>query len=353
MRRRGLAAAYVTAPISRRYLTGFTGTAGAVLVTHQSATFFTDFRYTERAESGEVAPSYDVVEVSRSATPILADVLKAEGIRRLGVEDRVLTVANHAILQRRLRQVHLFGLGPMLEELRGIKDDVELDALRRAVRATDVVFGETVRWLKHLKRSKRLPTEEAVAWKVRDIIHSRRLGEPAFDTIVASGKHAARPHHEPTTKRLKIGEMVIFDLGVKVDGYHADMTRTVFLGQPTSRQRAMYVTTLGAQAAAVRYLKRGGRRAAEADKVARRTIEAKFPGAFGHALGHGVGLEIHEHPTLSEKSKDVLRPGMVFSVEPGIYVPGEGGVRIEDLVLLKRSGSVVSGFSRTAKSVIL
>jgi len=122
---------------------------------------------------------------------------------------------------------------------------------------------------------------------------------------------------------------------VKINGYHADMTRTIFLGTPTTKQRKMYETTLRAQTAAIRYLKSGGRSAKQADAVARRVINAKFPGAFGHALGHGVGLEIHEHPKLAQNSKDVLKPNMVFSVEPGIYLPGEGGIRIENLVVLK------------------
>lgn len=353
MRRRVFRAAYFTAPVSRRYLTGFTGTAGAVLVTPHAAVFFTDFRYAERARRGEVSSVYDVVEVARSATPILADVLKGESVRRLGIEDREMTVASRDVLQRKLRRIRLIGFGILLEELRAVKDDVELDALRRAARATDVVFAETIRWLRHLKRVKRLPTEEAVAWKVRDIIHLRRLGELSFDTIIASGKHAARPHHEPTSKKFKLGEMVILDLGVKVDGYHADMTRTVFWGQPTARQRVMYLTTLKAQAAAIRYLKGGGRSAAEADRIARAVINKKFPGAFGHALGHGVGLEIHEHPTLSEESKDVLKPGMVFSVEPGVYLSGEGGVRIEDLVLLKEKRVEVLSRSPSALGTII
>lgn len=346
MRARSLPAIYFTAPTSRQYLTGFSGTAGAVLITPRgSGQFFTDFRYTERALS-EVAPEFQVHEVSRSTKALLVASLQQARVKRLGIEDSELTVAEFQSLQNRLPRIRLVGVGSLLLEQRGIKDNIELTTLRQAIRSTDDVFAIVVKWLRQMKRQKRLPTEEAIAWKIRDVIHTKRLGDLAFSTIVASGPNAARPHHEPTRKRLHLGEMVILDLGVKVGGYHADMTRTVFLGQPTARQRAMYLTTLQAQATAIRYLRQGGRSAGEADAVARKIIDAKFPRSFGHALGHGVGLEIHEYPTLGPKSKHVLKAGMVFSVEPGIYLKGEGGIRIEDLVLLKKDGCEVLSQSR-------
>ncbi len=349
----GLRAAYFASPIARRYFTGFRGTAGAVFVTPATATLFTDFRYVERAQD-EISSSVDVVEVTKGTAEFVKPALKAERVRQLGIEDHELTLVMHAGLKKRFSFCKLVGVGDLVEELRGIKDETELALLRQAIKATDLTFTELMRWLKQRKRAKRLPTEIEMAWKVRDIIHVRQYGELAFDTIIASGANAARPHHEPTTKRLKKGEMVIIDMGVKVDGYHADMTRTVFLGQPTAQQRDMYLTTLKAQTASIQYLKKGGRSAGEADRVARRLIDAKYPGSFGHSLGHGVGLEIHEHPTLAATSPHHLKPNMVFSVEPGIYLPGQGGIRIEDLVLLQKNGlEVLSCSPKQLHQIIL
>ena len=340
MKQRGLAAVYLTSTVSRRYITGFTGTSGTVLITPHLAEFFTDFRYLERAAE-ETLGLFKIIDVGNDGLKVLSQILKDNHVRRLGFEDRAISVARHKSLQKQLKPCSLVGIGDMVEKLRAVKDDYELDTLRRAVGATDKTFQELIRWLKHLKRIKRLPSEEAAAWKVRDIIHSKKFGEISFEPIIASGANAARPHHEPSPKKLKLAEMVIIDLGVKVNGYHADMTRTIFLGEPTTKQRKIYETTLSSQLSAISYLKKGGRSAKQADMQARRIIDAKFPGAFGHALGHGVGLEIHERPKLAQNSDDILKSNMVFSIEPGIYLPGEGGVRIEDLVVLKESGSEV------------
>lgn len=349
MQRRRLSAVYLNSSPSRYYLTGFTGTAGALLVTARGhASFFTDFRYIERAQN-EIAPDFVITEVERSALPLMTRLLLKERINKLGFEDREMTAANALALQRKIKKCSLAGIGDTLEIIRAQKDDIELQALRQAIKATDDVFATLRRWLRGAHRAKRLPSEALVSWKVRDIIHTKRLGELSFETIIASGPNAARPHHEPTARKLSDGEMVIIDLGVKVGGYHADMTRTIFLGAPTKKQKDIYNTTLKAQSTAISYLKRGGRSALAADRSARAVIDKKFPGAFGHSLGHGVGLKIHEHPTLAPKSKDILKPGMIFSIEPGVYLPGEGGVRIEDLVLLKGKG--VEVLSQSPKSL--
>lgn len=345
---------FLTSPISRRYITGFTGTSGAVLVGAEGrARFLTDFRYAERAQS-ELPSVFDVVSIEAGFTKVLSKEVKKSEIRRLGIEDNAVSVARYESLKRSLKGCSLVGIGAMLEEQRAVKDEYELAVLRMAVLATDKTFQELMRWLKHLKSAKRLPSENAVAWKVRDIVHSKKFGELAFDPIIASGSNAARPHHEPSAKKLKLGEMVIIDLGVKMNGYHADMTRTIFLGAPPAKQRKMYEITLRAQNAAIKYLKNGGRSAKRADVAARRIIDAKFPGAFGHALGHGVGLEIHEHPKLAQNSSDVLKPNMVFSIEPGLYLPGVGGVRIEDLVVLRCDDCEVLGksFKALIRSII-
>jgi len=342
-----LPAIYITDQISRSYLTGFNGTAGTVFITQDEAILFTDFRYTERATE-EVPSSIIVTEITQRSMP------KINGkINRIGIEDNSLSLASYLRLKNNLKSFQLKSIGKLIEEVRATKDETEIEQLAIAIKATDFVFINVYRWLKGRRRAKRLPTEDEVAWKVRDIIHQKNLGSLAFDTIVATGKNAARPHHEPTSQRLKKGDMVIIDLGVKVGGYHADMSRTLFMGEPDAKQRAMFTTALNAQNAALKYLNNKGKSAGQADLVARKIIDNKFPSSFGHSLGHGVGLEIHENPTLVPGSHDKLKNGMVFSIEPGIYLSGFGGVRIEDLVLLKGGKPVVLSRSpKTLKSAI-
>ncbi len=350
LRAKKLHGAYLTSPIVRRYFTGFRGTTGSVFVTQGKVKLFTDFRYTERAE--EETPDIVDVEDWHGHIGRIAEVVPRHA--RVGFEDHEMNVAFHALLTKKLKRIRLLPISSTLEELRAIKDDAELASLKSAITATDTAFQLTLRWLKKETRAKKLPTEQAVAQKFFDFVHSKKLGELAFETIVASGPNAARPHHEPTSRRIRVGDPVLMDLGVAVNGYHADMTRTVFIGTPSAKLLDMYTTTLKAQNAAYLYIKKGGRSAHQADAAARTLIDKKFPNSFGHALGHGVGLEIHELPTLSPKSPHRLKPGMVFSIEPGSYLTGEGGIRIEDLVLLKKEGvEYLSKSPKSLKSMIL
>ena len=342
----------ITDVLSRYYFTNFSGTAGTLLVTRDEAILYTDFRYTERARE-EVPACVVVEEIAGSLATIIRGELPGRTLR-LGVEDFSLTVEAHRRLVRAFKSMVLVGIGDTVQELRKSKDGYELEQLQRAVAATDVVYKKTVLWLRALKRKRRLPTEIDVAHHVRTLIQDIPDGELAFPTIVAAGKHAARPHHEPTTRRLRLGEEVIIDLGAKLAGYHADMSRTIYIGVPTAAQRHRYETCLKAQTAALVYLGQGGRLAAKADAVARGIIDAAYPGAFGHSLGHGVGLEVHEAPTLSTGSTDRLENGMVFSVEPGIYETNKGGVRIEDLATIASSSvHVLSRSPKTIKASIL
>ncbi|MFA7286394.1 MAG: Xaa-Pro peptidase family protein [Patescibacteria group bacterium] len=342
----------ITDELSRYYLTNFSGTAGTVLVTRDEAVLYTDFRYTERARE-EVPECILVEEITGSLAKIVRGELSGRS-HRLGIEDFSLTVEAHRQLVRAFLGVTLVGIGDAVQQLRKYKDDYELEKLQRAIAATDAVYKKTVLWLRTLKKKRKLPTELGVAHYVQTLAHDIPGGGLAFPTIVAAGKHAARPHHEPTAARLQLGQEVIIDLGVKLVGYHADMSRTVYLGEPTTAQRHRYETCLKAQTAALTYLRRGGRLAAKADAIARVIIDEVYPGAFGHSLGHGVGLEVHEAPTLSTGSRDILKNGMVFSVEPGIYETNKGGVRIEDLATVTSSGvTVLSRSPKTIKASIL
>ncbi|MFA5954360.1 MAG: Xaa-Pro peptidase family protein [Patescibacteria group bacterium] len=336
LKKKRLGAFLTTDPTTRYYLTGFHGTAGTVLVTSAGAHLYTDFRYTERALS-EVPDCITVTEVNAQAKELITRELRQNNVKRFGIEDKAMTLANFEQAKKVYGPFTLVPVGNMVEVMRSIKDEEELVFLRAAINATDNVFYQVVRWLRHAKKVKRLPTEQAVSDYIRDVVHAFPHHELAFPSIVASGPHAARPHHEPTTRRLRLHETVIIDLGVKMHGYHADMSRTLFLGKPSSALTHMFTTTLTAQGKAFRYIQKGGRSARMADQTARDYINKYYPGSFGHSLGHGVGLEIHEAPTLSVISKDQLKPDMVFSIEPGIYLPGVGGIRIEDLAQLTSS----------------
>ena len=335
----GIDALLIGGPANRHYLSGFTGSSGLLLIAPGERILVTDFRYTEQA--ARQAVGFSIVEASNLRDG-LVEQAGAHSFERLGFEADHTTVAQHAALAEALGHLSappsLIALEGTVEEQRLVKDEGELDAIRRAVRIADDVMAlaaEAVR-----------PgvTERQVA----DLLESemRRLGapEPSFDTIVAAGPNAAMAHHSPADHPLDAGESVVVDLGVKVDGYCSDITRTFVVGSPTGRFSEMYDLVLSAQQAALDGI-RAGMTGVEADALARDVIARAGHGErFGHGLGHGVGLEIHEGPRLSTHSTDLLRAGMVTSVEPGIYIPGWGGVRIEDLVVVREQGvEILSG----------
>ena len=318
-----LDAALVTDLVNVRYLTGFTGSAGAVLVRADgSAVLATDGRY--ELQCGEESPDV-AVEITRSGRRALADLAVAAGAARLGFEDQSLSVAAFRDLPH---SVTWTPLGASIADLRMVKDATELDALRRACVATDEALAEV------LPRIGRGTTEQELARWLDDALRDRSEG-PGFDTIVASGPNGAIPHHQPGDRPIETGDLVTMDFGARVDGYHADMTRTVLVGaRPDAWQREVYDVVHGAQAAGVAALS-AGTSAATVDSAAREFIEAAgFGPRFVHGLGHGVGLQIHEAPYLGSSSGDKLAASVPVTVEPGVYLPGRGGVRIEDTVVV-------------------
>jgi Xaa-Pro aminopeptidase len=234
----------------------------------------------------------------------------------------------------------------LVEELRAVKEEGELAALRQAVALTDAAYAHIAGYMQPGM------TEREVAWELESFMRTRGAEKVAFDIIVAAGANGAMPHARTTDRAIRAGEPVVMDLGAVVDGYCSDLTRTVALGEADGRYREVYQVVLEAQQAAVQDI-RPGMTGQEADAIARQVIaEAGYGEAFGHGLGHGVGLEVHEKPGVGRLSKeDVLQPDMVFSVEPGIYLPGEFGVRIEDLVVLGEDGPQV--LSQAAKEPVL
>lgn len=324
---RGLDALIVTELLNVRYLCGFTGTNGVCLVGPNLRCFLTDFRYVERAEQ-ELGEGWERPEVERELLP---QVLKrVEG--KVGFEDAHVTVRQLEKLEEQAGDgVELVPAGELVEQLRKVKDEAEIEAITAAARLADQVYEWTV------ERGLAGRSERDVARAAEARV--RELGaEPSFPAIVAGAANGAQPHAEPGQRAIGPGELVVFDMGVELDGYCSDCTRTYATGDPGDEGREIYALVLNAQEAALAAL-RAGAGGKEIDAVARELIaEAGHGDHFGHGLGHGVGLEVHEGPTLSVRSEDELAPGNVVTVEPGVYLPGKLGVRIEDLVVVTEDG---------------
>jgi Xaa-Pro aminopeptidase len=309
-----------------RYLTGFTGTNGACICGPGVRLFFTDFRYTERA-----ATEVEGWEPVTAGTDWLGTLAaKLEG--RFGFEDDQVPVRLLEKLEAKLAAgVEPVAAGGTVEQLRRVKDEGELAAIAAASELADEVW----RWsLEHgLAGRRERDVARAAEARIRELD-----AEPSFPTIVAAGPNGALPHAEPGAREIGRGELVVFDMGAKLDGYCSDGTRTYAVGEPGEEARQVYATVLAAQLAALGAIATGS--SGEAiDTVARQVIDdAGYGERFGHALGHGVGLEVHEGPRLSQRSDDLLEPGEVVTVEPGVYLPGKLGVRIEDLVVVTEEG---------------
>jgi Xaa-Pro aminopeptidase len=323
---RGLDRLLVTDLTNVRYLTGFGGTNGAVVAGPGIRVFFTDFRYTERAEA-EVE-GWETVTLAADWLGGIAERLAG----KVGFEDDQMSVRTLAKLEEKLADgIEAVPAGGEVEKLRRVKDPEELRAIREASKLAEEAWLWAVQrgFVGRSERDVALATEA----KIREL-----GGEPSFPAIVAAGPNGALPHAEPGERVIAAGELVVFDMGAKLDGYCSDGTRTFATGEVGETGREVYETTLRAQLAALEAIE-AGPTGEDIDTVARDVIAAAGYGeAFGHALGHGVGLEVHEGPRLSQKSDDVLAPGEVVTVEPGIYLPGELGVRIEDFVVVEEGG---------------
>jgi len=309
-----------------RYLTGFTGTNGACVCGPDLRLFFTDFRYTERAEV-EVE-GWEPITVEGDWLAAIAERLAG----KVGFEDDQMSVLSLAKLKEKLGQgVEAVPAGGTVERLRRVKDAEELAAIEAASKIADEV------WEWSLERGFVGRTERDVARAAEARI--RELGaDPSFPAIVAAGPNGALPHAEPGEREIGSGELIVFDMGAKLDGYCSDGTRTYGTGDPGGEAREVYAIVLAAQLASLDAV-RAGAKGEDVDAVARKLIdEAGYGKRFGHGLGHGVGLEVHEGPRLSPRSDDLLEPGEVVTVEPGIYLPGKLGVRIEDFVVVAKDG---------------
>lgn len=326
----GLDAILVTEPNNRKYMSGFSGTSGWALITPHQAYLLTDFRYVEQA--AQQAPLYEVVEHHGEAVHTLKRLLNDAGVGKLGFDARHITYAEYEKLAEGLHPVRLVATSEWVERLRWVKEPEEIELIRRAAAIADEAFRHVLTILRPGLRERDVAAE--LEYKMRQLGASG----PAFDTIVASGPRSALPHGVAGERVLAAGDLVTLDFGARFQGYCSDLTRTVALGSVDGRLKEIYRIVLEAQELGLQNI-RAGMTGREADAVVRGYISARGYGeAFGHATGHALGLDIHESPSLSKRCETVLEPGMVLTVEPGIYLPGLGGVRIEDDVLLTADG---------------
>lgn len=334
LEKRGLGGAFLSLPATIRYFSGFSGEESYAYISRGRRLILTDSRYTLQAE--ETGRGFQVLTVSQEKGygELLKEILSEEGVERLGFEEEAMSYGAVRRLQEKsgLLSEGWVPLGEELAALRMKKDKEELGFLERAEAIGDEAFSYI------LTKLRPGVTELSIAAELEYFMKSRGAEGTSFSTIVASGRHSAMPHAVPTEKKLEVGDFVTLDFGCKYQGYCSDMTRTVVIGKASSRQREIYDLVLRAQEKALLGI-RPGMKGKEVDLLARQVIEeAGFGKYFGHGLGHSVGLEIHEKPALSPKGETVLEAGMIETVEPGIYIPGFGGVRIEDMVALTENG---------------
>lgn len=329
MKEENLAAFLITSPYNLRYLTGFTGTTGLAVITENKAWFVTDFRYTEQA-----AKQCEGFEIVKNTGPIwneIAHVLQNEMPANLAFEESHVTYAAYCLLEE-LLEYELIPVSGMIEALREQKEPAEIAIIERACEIADAAFEHILTFIQPGL------TEIAVANELDFYMRSLGASGISFDTIVASGLRSAMPHGVASSKQIEKGDLVTMDYGCYYEGYVSDMTRTIAVGEPTSELKEIYQIVKTAQSKVLEAAQPGisGK---QLDAVARDYItECGYGDAFGHSTGHGIGLEIHEGPNVSKIAESLFVPGNVITDEPGIYLPGIGGVRIEDDLLIMEQG---------------
>ncbi len=314
---------------NREYLSQFTGTSGYVVVTENDAVLFTDFRYMSQAK--QQTQFFDVIEHESSYAKTIGDWLNEQKISRLGFE--AANVSFETYNQWRDQwNAELVGVADLVAELRTIKDEREIAIIQHAVDITDQAFAYLLGIIRPGMSEREVALELEMQLKKRGATHL------AFDTIVASGVRSSMPHGVASDKLIESGDMVTIDFGAQYEGYCSDMTRTFVVGKANSRQKEIYDTVLTAQQRVLDNIK-AGMVCKDVDRIARDYIyQQGYQGCFGHGLGHALGMEVHENPRLNQICEVILEPGMVVTVEPGIYIPEFGGVRIEDDVVIETSG---------------
>ncbi len=331
----GLDAALISNAENRRYLSGFTGSSAWLLISRDDAVIATDFRYWEQAEAQ--ATGFTLFRAkSGPDDPMLRSLLSMQPGKKVGFEGADVSYAVYQTLKKLVRDLpegarpELVATKNLVESLRIVKEAEEIAALQAAVDLGDAAFEAVA------ERIEPGWTERQVAWEIEKNIREHGGDGLSFDTIIAAGPWGAMPHAYPRERAIEAGEGVVIDMGVRLNGYMSDLTRTIFLGKPDEQFRKIYDIVLTAQLTAEELIV-PGMTGEEAHNLAHRVIEeAGYGEDFGHGLGHGVGLQVHESPRVARTSKDTLGDGMVFTVEPGIYITEWGGVRIEDMVVMEK-----------------
>jgi Xaa-Pro aminopeptidase len=334
---KGLDALLLSQPENLRYLSGFTGSSGWLLISEHKAILATDFRYVEQAKGESL--DFEITQTKREFRDWFPGLVSDLGCHKLGFEANFISYdifhkLSEAIKTKQVN-LELVPTTGIVEQLRSIKDPEELGFIKKAVELVDAVFEQA----KGIIRPG--ITEKEAAWEIEKFLRQQGSEGMPFEIIVASGPNSALPHARPTEKPICAGEPVLIDMGARINGYCSDFSRTLFLGETAKSLQEIYNIVLKAQAAAIEGIE-SGMDASQADRLARSIVEQSGYGdAFGHGLGHGVGLAVHEFPVLGPSSSDSLADGMVFTVEPGIYLAGQGGVRIEDMVVLENGKAKV------------
>lgn len=337
-----LPALLVTSAHSRRYLTGFTGTAGVAVITANEAFFITDFRYTEQAN--DQIEGYEIIEQKTTLIEAVAQLVEDKQLTKLGFEQDAMTYAEYDRYANALK-AELVPTSGLVEKIRLIKTEDELTIIKQACKIADDAYEHILTFIKPGM------TELEVSNELEFFMRKQGATSSSFDIIVASGTRSALPHGVATDKVIESGDFVTLDFGAYYNGYVSDVTRTLAVGEPSDKLKEIYQVVLDSQLLALEKIK-PGMTGKEADAISRDYIASKGYGeAFGHSLGHGIGLEVHEGPGLSSRSDVVLEPGMVITIEPGIYLPGIGGVRIEDDALVTETG--VEKLTHTSKELVI
>jgi Xaa-Pro aminopeptidase len=336
-------AVLVTSEVNRFWAAGFATSAGAVIVTKKTAHFIADSRYieavTNRVSSMKSVPMIDTVETET------AKLISALGAKRVAYEDAAMTVAEYEVFRKAMPDVEFVPLGVTLNRLRAVKDEAEVSYVKRAQAITEKAFEELLPYIR------KGVTEREVAKRLEILMLENGSDGPAFETICVGGPNSSMPHGVPGDRPLAEGDFLTMDFGATCCGYKSDMTRTVAIGHVTDEMRRVYDTVLAAQTAAIEAVKAGviGR---DIDKMARDIIAAAGYGDnFGHGLGHAYGIEIHESPRFSPRSGEEIPAGCLITVEPGIYLPGKFGVRIEDDILVTETGCL--NLTHSPKTLII
>ncbi|AIQ69993.1 M24 family metallopeptidase [Paenibacillus graminis] len=332
LQEQGLDAILITSGINRRYLSGFTGSSGFVLVTGDDSYLLTDFRYMTQA--AEQVTGLKVVQHGPKFIDTVRELLQGANVR-IGFEQDDVTFSAYSAYAAALQPAVLVPVSKAVENLRAFKDEGELAVMQRAADLADATFSHILNVIKPGM------TERDVDLEMEFYMRTHGATSSSFDTIVASGERSAMPHGVASSKVIQNNEFVTFDFGALLDGYCSDVTRTIALGTPDPKLKEIYDIVLEAQLHTLANIKPGmtGR---ECDALARDVITRYGYGEyFGHSTGHGLGMEVHENPRLSKLADEIMEPGMVVTVEPGIYLPGLGGVRIEDDIVITESGTML------------